>query len=144
MIVQVPALRVTDPFTNGRGGCYPRCRVGGVRRGMRETARRIVMAQPGSKQSARAGQPADDGLTDRLLNEPLRIPSGRVATLTAERLRGDDRLLIQHARPRHEGRPEPGRAVATSAWLSVAAGGTAGMAILPQRNTGTVTSRSTE
>jgi aldehyde:ferredoxin oxidoreductase len=29
----------------------------------------------------------DDWLPDRLLNEPVTLPSGRVATLTADRLR---------------------------------------------------------
>ncbi len=53
---------------------------------LRETARRIVMAK--RVYNIREGwQPADDWLPDRLLNEPLSLPSGRVATLTAERLR---------------------------------------------------------
>ena len=53
---------------------------------LRETARRIVMAK--RVYNIREGwQPADDWLPDRLLNEPLTLPSGRVAALTPERLR---------------------------------------------------------
>ena len=53
---------------------------------LRATARRIVMAK--RVYNIREGwQPADDWLPDRLLNEPLSLPSGRVATLTADRLR---------------------------------------------------------
>jgi aldehyde:ferredoxin oxidoreductase len=53
---------------------------------LRESARRIVMAK--RVYNIREGwQPADDWLPDRLLNEPLSLPSGRVATLTADRLR---------------------------------------------------------
>jgi aldehyde:ferredoxin oxidoreductase len=53
---------------------------------LRETARRIVMAK--RVYNIREGwQPADDWLPDRLLTEPLRLPSGRVAALTADRLR---------------------------------------------------------
>jgi aldehyde:ferredoxin oxidoreductase len=53
---------------------------------LRETARRIVMAK--RLYNIREGwQPGDDWLPDRLLNEPLTLPSGRVATLTAGRLR---------------------------------------------------------
>jgi len=53
---------------------------------LRETARRIVMAK--RAYNVREGwQPEDDWLPDRLLDEPLTLPSGRVATLTAERLR---------------------------------------------------------
>ncbi len=52
---------------------------------LRQTARRIVMAK--RVYNIREGwQPADDWLPDRLLNEPLALPSGRVAKLTAERL----------------------------------------------------------
>jgi len=50
------------------------------------TARRIVMAK--RVYNIREGwQPADDWLPDRLLNESLTLPSGRVAGLTADRLR---------------------------------------------------------
>jgi aldehyde:ferredoxin oxidoreductase len=53
---------------------------------LRATARRIVLAK--RVYNIREGwQPADDWLPDRLLNEPLTLPSGRVAALTAERLR---------------------------------------------------------
>ena len=53
---------------------------------LRETARRIVMTK--RVYNIREGwQPEDDWLPGRLLNEPLTLPSGRVATLTAERLR---------------------------------------------------------
>ena len=53
---------------------------------LRATARRIVVAKRAF--NVREGwQPADDWLPDRLLNEPLTLPSGRVARLTPERLR---------------------------------------------------------
>ena len=53
---------------------------------LRATARRIVMTK--RVYNIREGwRPADDWLPDRLLNEPLTLPSGRVATLTADRLR---------------------------------------------------------
>jgi aldehyde:ferredoxin oxidoreductase len=53
---------------------------------LHETARRIVMTK--RVYNIREGwQPEDDWLPGRLLNEPLTLPSGRVATLTAGRLR---------------------------------------------------------
>jgi aldehyde:ferredoxin oxidoreductase len=53
---------------------------------LRAVARRIVLAK--RVYNIREGwRPADDWLPDRLLNEPLTLPSGRVATLTAARLR---------------------------------------------------------
>jgi len=53
---------------------------------LRQTARRIVMAK--RVYNIREGwQPADDWLPDRLLTEPLTLPSGRVAALTPQRLR---------------------------------------------------------
>jgi aldehyde:ferredoxin oxidoreductase len=53
---------------------------------LHETARRIVMAK--RAYNIREGwRPEDDWLPERLLNEPLTLPSGRVATLTADRLR---------------------------------------------------------
>jgi aldehyde:ferredoxin oxidoreductase len=71
---------------------------------LRETARRIVMAK--RVYNIREGwQPADDWLPDRLLNEPLALPSGRVAALTPERLRAmigayyKSRGLDPHGRP---------------------------------------------
>ncbi|HTZ23480.1 MAG TPA: aldehyde ferredoxin oxidoreductase C-terminal domain-containing protein [Streptosporangiaceae bacterium] len=53
---------------------------------LHETARRIVMAKRvyNIREDWRTD---DDWLPDRLLNEPLTLPSGRIATLTAERLR---------------------------------------------------------
>jgi aldehyde:ferredoxin oxidoreductase len=54
---------------------------------LRRTARRIVMAK--RVFNIREGwTPADDWLPERLLSEPLHLASGRVATLTPERLRG--------------------------------------------------------
>src|SRR5712692_1137681 len=54
---------------------------------LRQTARRIVLAKRAF--NIREGwAPADDWLPERLLSEPLRIGSGRVATLTPARLRG--------------------------------------------------------
>jgi aldehyde:ferredoxin oxidoreductase len=54
---------------------------------LRRTARRIVMAK--RVFNIREGwQPADDWLPERLLSTPLPVASGRVATLTPERLRG--------------------------------------------------------
>ena len=53
---------------------------------LRETARRIVMAK--RVYNIREGwQPDDDWLPQRLLDEPLTLPSGREARLTPERLR---------------------------------------------------------
>ena len=53
---------------------------------LRATARRIVAAK--RAYNIREGwQPADDWLPDRLLSEPLTLPSGREARLTPERLR---------------------------------------------------------
>jgi aldehyde:ferredoxin oxidoreductase len=73
---------------------------------LRETARRIVMAK--RVYNIREGwQPADDWLPDRLLNEPLSLPSGRVATLTAERLRAMIDSYYNMRGLDHEGRPDP-------------------------------------
>jgi aldehyde:ferredoxin oxidoreductase len=71
-----------------------------------ETARRIVMAK--RVYNIREGwQPADDWLPDRLLNESLSLPSGRVAALTADRLRAmiDSYYKMRGLDP--EGRPYP-------------------------------------
>src|SRR5580692_2909324 len=96
----------TDPFTEWAGllsavtGWEVSCAE------LRETARRIVMAK--RVYNIREGwQPADDWLPDRLLNEPLSLPSGRVATLTAERLRAmiDSYYKMRGLDP--EGRPDP-------------------------------------
>jgi aldehyde:ferredoxin oxidoreductase len=76
----------TDPFTEWAGllSAVTGWEVSGGE--LRETARRIVMAK--RVYNIREGwQPADDWLPDRLLNEPLSLPSGRVATLSAGRLR---------------------------------------------------------
>jgi aldehyde:ferredoxin oxidoreductase len=81
---------------------------------LRATARRIVLAK--RVYNLREGwQPADDWLPDRLLSEPLTLPSGRVATLTADRLRT---MIDAYYRKRgldHEGRP--GRRLAASLGL---------------------------
>jgi aldehyde:ferredoxin oxidoreductase len=54
---------------------------------LRQAARRIVMAK--RVFNIREGwRPEDDWLPERLLSEPLELASGRVATLTPERLRG--------------------------------------------------------
>jgi len=54
---------------------------------LRQAARRIVMAK--RVFNLREGwRPEDDWLPERLLSEPLELASGRVATLTPERLRG--------------------------------------------------------
>ncbi len=74
---------------------------------LRATARRIVMAK--RVYNIREGwQPADDWLPGRLLTEPLTLPSGRVATLTADRLRAmiDAYYKMRGLDP--EGRPAPG------------------------------------
>jgi aldehyde:ferredoxin oxidoreductase len=53
---------------------------------LRDTARRIVLAK--RAYNIREGwQPADDWLPERLLSEPLTLPSGREARLTPARLR---------------------------------------------------------
>jgi len=54
---------------------------------LRQVARRIVMAKRAF--NIREGwRPQDDWLPERLLSEPVEVASGRVATLTPERLRG--------------------------------------------------------
>jgi aldehyde:ferredoxin oxidoreductase len=54
---------------------------------LRQAGRRIVMAK--RVFNIREGwRPEDDWLPERLLSEPLELASGRVATLTPERLRG--------------------------------------------------------
>jgi aldehyde:ferredoxin oxidoreductase len=71
---------------------------------LRETARRIVMAK--RAYNVREGwQPADDWLPERLLNEPLTLPSGRVATLAADRLRAMIGSYYKMRRLDPEGRP---------------------------------------
>jgi aldehyde:ferredoxin oxidoreductase len=76
----------TDPFTEWAGLLSAVTGWDVTGEELRQTARRIVMAK--RVYNIREGwQPADDWLPDRLLNEPLSLPSGRVATLTAARLR---------------------------------------------------------
>ncbi len=54
---------------------------------LRQTARRIVLAKRAF--NIREGwQPEDDWLPERLLTEPIAVASGRVASLTPDRLRG--------------------------------------------------------
>jgi aldehyde:ferredoxin oxidoreductase len=94
----------TDPFTEWAGllSAVTGWEVSGEE--LRETARRIVMAK--RVYNIREGwQPADDWLPDRLLNEPLSLPSGRVATLTAERLRAMIDSYYNMRGLDHEGRP---------------------------------------
>ena len=67
---------------------------------MRTMAKRVYNIREG-------WQPADDWLPDRLLNEPLSLPSGRVATLSADRLRA---MIASYYKMRSldpEGRPDP-------------------------------------
>jgi aldehyde:ferredoxin oxidoreductase len=76
----------TDPFTEWAGllSAVTGWDVTGAE--LRETARRIVLAK--RVYNIREGwQPADDWLPDRLLSEPLTLPSGREARLTPARLR---------------------------------------------------------
>jgi aldehyde:ferredoxin oxidoreductase len=73
---------------------------------LRATARRIVLAK--RVYNIREGwQPADDWLPDRLLNEPLTLPSGRVASLTTERLRAMIDSYYQARGLDSAGRPDP-------------------------------------
>jgi aldehyde:ferredoxin oxidoreductase len=95
----------TDPFTEWAAllSAVTGWEVSGEE--LRETARRIVMAK--RVYNIREGwQPADDWLPDRLLNEPLTLPSGRVAALTAGRLRA---MIDSYYKMRgldSEGRPD--------------------------------------
>jgi aldehyde:ferredoxin oxidoreductase len=52
-------------------------------------------------------QPSYDWLPDRLLNEPLTLPSGRVARLTADRLRAMIDGYYEKRGLGHDGRPDP-------------------------------------
>jgi len=73
---------------------------------LRGTAARIVMAK--RAYNIREGwQPEDDWLPDRLLNEPLTLPSGRIATLTADRLRAMIGAYYKMRGLDPEGRPDP-------------------------------------
>jgi aldehyde:ferredoxin oxidoreductase len=76
---------------------------------LRATARRIVLAK--RVYNIREGwQPSDDWLPERLLNEPVVLPSGRVATLTADRLRAMIGAYYQKRGLDHQGFPRPGTA----------------------------------
>ena len=73
---------------------------------LRAVARRIVLAK--RVYNIREGwRTEDDWLPDRLLNEPLTLPSGRIAALTADRLRAmiDAYYTMRGLDPR--GRPDP-------------------------------------
>jgi aldehyde:ferredoxin oxidoreductase len=73
---------------------------------LRQTARRIVLAK--RVYNLREGwQPADDWLPERLLSEPLPMASGRVATLTPERLRGMIDGYYEARGLDRDGRPAP-------------------------------------
>jgi aldehyde:ferredoxin oxidoreductase len=96
----------TDPFTEWAGLLASVTGWDVTGSELHETARRIVMAK--RVYNIREGwQPADDWLPDRLLTEPLTLPSGRVATLTAGRLRAmiDSYYKMRGLDP--EGRPDP-------------------------------------
>ena len=73
---------------------------------LRRTARRIVLAK--RVFNIREGwRPEDDWLPERLLSEPLQLSSGRVATLTPQRLR---RMIDAYYAARGldaQGRPDP-------------------------------------
>ncbi|MGZ4434664.1 MAG: aldehyde ferredoxin oxidoreductase C-terminal domain-containing protein [Trebonia sp.] len=74
---------------------------------LRETARRIVMTK--RVFNIREGwQPEDDWRPGRLLNEPLTLPSGRVATLTADRLRAMIDAYYKSRGLDSAGHPDPG------------------------------------
>ena len=74
---------------------------------LHETARRIVMTK--RVYNIREGwQPEDDWLPGRLLNEPLTLPSGRVAALTADRLRAMIDAYYKSRGLDSAGHPNPG------------------------------------
>ncbi|MCL2583470.1 MAG: hypothetical protein FWE35_13560 [Streptosporangiales bacterium] len=73
---------------------------------LRETAGNIVMAKR-AYNDREGWRPADDWLPDRLLNEPVTLPSGRVAALTAERLRAMIGAYYKARGLNTEGRPDP-------------------------------------
>jgi aldehyde:ferredoxin oxidoreductase len=73
---------------------------------LQRTARRIVLAK--RVFNIREGwQPADDWLPERVLSEPLTLGSGRVATLTPERLRGMIDAYYAARGLDAQGRPDP-------------------------------------
>jgi aldehyde:ferredoxin oxidoreductase len=74
---------------------------------LRATARRIVLAK--RVYNIREGwQPSDDWLPDRLLTEPLTLASGRVAALTADRLRAMIDAYYSKRGLDLQGRPDAG------------------------------------
>jgi aldehyde:ferredoxin oxidoreductase len=96
----------TDPFTEWAGllSGVTGWDVSGAE--LRETARRIVMAK--RVYNIREGwQPEDDWLPERLLTEPVTLPSGRVATLTADRLRTMIGSYYTMRGLESDGRPSP-------------------------------------
>jgi aldehyde:ferredoxin oxidoreductase len=73
---------------------------------LRRTARRIVLAK--RVYNIREGWlPQDDWLPERLLSEPVRVGSGRVATLTPQRLRAMIDAYYTTRGLDREGRPDP-------------------------------------
>src|SRR2546430_2548373 len=73
---------------------------------LRRTARRIVLAK--RVFNIREGwQPGDDWLPERLLSEPLQLSSGRVATLTPQRLRWMIDAYYAARGLDAQGRPDP-------------------------------------
>ena len=60
----------------------------------------------------------EDWLPDRFLSESLELESGRTATLTPDRLRVDDRLLLPGPRTRAVGSTDTGDNPESSAWMS--------------------------
>jgi aldehyde:ferredoxin oxidoreductase len=73
---------------------------------LRRTARRIVLTK--RVFNIREGwQSGDDWLPERLLSEPLQLGSGRVATLTPERLRGMIDAYYAARGLDERGRPDP-------------------------------------
>jgi aldehyde:ferredoxin oxidoreductase len=73
---------------------------------LRRTARRIVLAK--RVFNIREGwRPEDDWLPERLLSEPLQLSSGRVATLTPQRLRGMIDAYYAARGLDAQGRPDP-------------------------------------
>jgi aldehyde:ferredoxin oxidoreductase len=69
-------------------------------------ARRIVLAK--RVYNIREGwRPEDDWLPDRLLSEPLTLPSGRIATLTPARLRAMIDVYYESRGLDRQGRPGP-------------------------------------
>ena len=99
----------TDPFREWAGLLAPVTGWDVSAGELHATARRIVLAK--RVYNIREGwQPSDDWLPERLLNEPVVLPSGRVATLTADRLRAMIGTYYQKRGLDHQGFPRPGTA----------------------------------